>query len=192
MIAALASALAAAAMPTLHWEGHAKVFAGDRTIPIAVRTTVFANGDVQSDSWPEDVGEAKGLHRMTIHAGVGETLVAGKRGPMDAAMLAEEQAQFAIYRQLQEAAALAPSIRTVSANSVSIEGPARTWFRLGGDGPMSAVNWLPVGEGGAMVRQDFRFAGWWRDGGALFPRRMVLTRDGRPYFELEVTRFDAE
>ncbi len=39
------------------------------------------------------------------------------------------------------------------------------------------------------MRPEFRIVGLWRSGEAVFPRRLEIRRDGRPFFDLDVTRF---
>jgi hypothetical protein len=183
--------LAVLAGLALQWEGRAVVHAGDRTIPIRVRTSIAADGTATSESWPEELGEAKGLRRMIIGPAGGELHRGGTVAPLPAAMVTEERAQFGIYRQVQEAAARVPALTAAGADTVSIPGHTTSWFTMRSGSLRSAVNWLPLGEGGRPVRQDFSFDGWWRSGGAIFPRHMILTRDGKPYFELWVERFEA-
>ena len=103
----------------------------------------------------------------------------------------KELAQFGFYRQLQEAAAQAPAAAKAGANTLSVGGAVRTWFRIAEDGSLiSAFNDLS-GEDGKAIRQTFDFTGWWHDDGAIFPRRMVMKRSGEPYFTLNVESFDA-
>jgi hypothetical protein len=133
------------------------------------------------------------MHRMTLSEEGGTVEVNGRTEPMPPAMWREERAQFGFYRQLQAAWKRAPSVAAAGADTFSVEGPVRTWFRVAADGSLAgAFNDIPAGDGGRLVRQHFEFEGWWTDSGAVFPRHMAMTRGGKPYFTLDVESFHAE
>jgi hypothetical protein len=191
MISALA-AMAAAGSPivALSWEGTAEVYPPGRTLKIAVRSSIDREGNVLSESWPIELGEAKGIRRMTLSASGGTMERAGVRQAMPPAIWSEERAQFGFYRQLQVAAAEVAQLAGKGVDTFSVEGEVKTWFRIGSSGELTgAINEVPTPGGTAW--QQFRFDGFWRDDGAVFPKHMEMTRDGRPYFTLDVTRFDA-
>jgi hypothetical protein len=176
----------------LSWAGTAEVYPPGKVIKIAVRTRIDAHGNVVSESWPVDVGEAKGMHRMTLDAGGGTTLVGGKTSPMPASMWAEERAQYAFYKQLQVASAKASNMARRGVRTFSVRDPVITQFRIDRTGTLlGATNSVPVGDHGSLTPQTFRFDGFWRSHGAVFPRHMEIFRTGRRYFTLDVTRFDA-
>jgi len=109
---------------------------------------------------------------------------------MPAEIWAEETAQFGFYRQLQVAAAQVADNVARGVNMFSVPGAVRTWFRIGSNGQLvGAINQVPTGGGRAW--QEFRFDGFWQSNGAIFPKRMRMIRDGKPYFTLNVTGFDA-
>ena len=188
---ALLAAIAATEMPSMSWEGTAVVFPDSTQRRIVVRTTIDRNGDVVSDSWPIELGERKGLRRMTLTADGGTMERSGETMPMGIEMWGEERAQFGLYRQLQIAAAQAPGHAKLGVTSFSVPGDVATWFRIGPDGSLTeAVNVIQIGKS-APIYQQFRFDGFWQSNGAVFPRRMEIVRDGQRYFTLDVTRFDA-
>lgn len=175
----------------LSWEGTAIVFPDSTQRKIAVRTTIDRNGDVVSDSWPIEVGEEKGLRRMTLTADGGTMERRHESLPMGTEMWGEERAQFGLYRQLQIAAAQAPERAKLGVTSFSVPGDVTTWFHIGPDGSLiGAVNVIQFSKA-APVYQQFRFDGFWQSNGAVFPRRMEIVRDGQRHFTLDVTRFDA-
>jgi len=183
--------LAAAAGPlALSWEGSAEVYPPGRTLQIAVRSSIDAQGNVVSESWPVELGEAKGLRRMTLSAEGGTMERGGEKQPMPADMWAEERAQFGFYRQLQVAASEVPAHIAQGVNTFSVDGEVKTWFRIGPDGELiGAVNEVRAADGRAW--QEFRFDGLLRSNGAVFPKQMRMTRNGQRFFLLEVTKFDA-
>lgn len=185
----LLSLAAAAALPVLQWEGRGVVHDGTRTIAIAVRSRMEP-GRIVSESWPVAEGEAKGLRRLIIpEAGEATLERGGKVTPMPAAFATEERAQFAFYRQLQEAARTCAAQKPEATLSQSFVVDGRTSFRCRGSEARTAANW--VAAAGTPVRQEFRIIGLWRSGTAVFPRWLQLRRGGQPFFDLEVTSFTA-
>jgi len=187
----LALLAAAAAGPmSLSWEGTAEVYPPGRKVEIAVRSRIDRDGNVVSESWPVEVGEANGLRRMTLTAEGGTTERGGQMQPMPPEFWNEERAQFGFYRQLQVAASIVPDRVAQGANTFSVDGEVKTWFRIGSDGQLDgAVNEVPTAKGRAW--QEFQFDGFHRSNGAVFPKQMRMTRNGDPFFLLKVTRFDA-
>ena len=177
---------------SLRWEGTGEVYPPGRTIKLGIRTRI--EGDrVISESWPIEQGEAKGMHRMTLDSGGGTVEIGGKRDAMPESMWDEEHAQYGIYLQLQEAAERAPELARLGVNSLSVAGAVTTWFRIDGNGAIvGAINQVPAGESGSRAYQTFRFDGFWHSNGFVFPRHMEMMREGKPYFTLDVTRFDAD
>ena len=186
----LALLAAAAGTASLNWEGTAEVYPPGQRLQIAVRSSIDPEGNVISESWPVELGEAKGLRRMTLSASGGTMERGGDKQAMPPDVWNEERAQFGFYRQLQVADGKVAEQIAQGVNSFSVDGPARTWFRIGHDGRLiGAVNDVPTAAG--PVRQEFRFDGLLRSNGAVFPRQMRMTRNGEPYFLLNVSRFDA-
>ncbi|MCL6740487.1 hypothetical protein LZ518_05000 [Sphingomonas sp. RB56-2] len=175
---------------TLSWEGKAEVYPPGQVLKIAVRSSIDRDGKVVSESWPVDLGEAKGLRRMTLSSTGGTIERGGQAQPMPKEMWDEERAQFGFYQQLQVAAEQLPRHLAEGVNLFSVPGPVATWFRIGPDGQLSgAVNEVPA-EGGR-AWQEFRFDGLLNSNGAVFPGQLRMTRNGERYFLLEVTKFDA-
>jgi hypothetical protein len=175
----------------LYWEGTATVHDGKRSIVIAVRTTIARDGSVQSDTWPAPQGEKRGLRRMIIDAGGGTMERGGKRELMPDELLVEERMQYGFYGQLQQADRWCREHPRLRAPYV-VGGLVDTSFTCRLGLVSSAANTLaPGSEGSATIAQRFTFRGWWRKRGMVFPRHMDLRRSGKPYFTLDVTRFDA-
>lgn len=191
LLAVAASALAPP-QHRLSWEGTAEVYPPGKVIKIAVRTRIDAHGDVIGESWPVDVGQASGMHRMTLNRSGGTIDVGGKVVPMPSSMWAEERAQYGFYRQIQVASAKAPDMARRGVKAFNVPGPVPTRFRIDRKGTLlGASNTVPVGDHGSRAPQTFRFDGFWRSYGAIFPHHMEIYRGGQRYFTLDVTRFDA-
>lgn len=182
---------AAAILPVLTWEGRAVVHDGNREIAIAVQTRMERDRIV-SESWPQAEGEDKGLRRLIIPA-EGDAILerGGKTTRMPPAFAIEERAQFAFYRQLQIAVQQCALLRGRASRSAPvIVIDQRTAFRCQGGQVQSAANWV-LGEG-TPIRQEFRIVGLLRSAGSVFPRRLEIRRGGKPFFDLDVTRFRSE
>ena len=176
----------ASAAPVLAWEGRAVVHDGARTIAIGVRSRMEADR-IDSETWPIVEGETKGVRRLVIPTSGAATLErGGKVVDMPPAFAVEERAQFAFYRQLQEAARRCAEKPPGMAMSDAFVVDS-TSFRCRGKQLRTAANW--VAAEGAPVRQEFRIVGLWRSGEAVFSRRLEIRRDSRPFFDLDVTRF---
>lgn len=186
----IALLLAAAPVTALAWQGRAVVHDGARTILIGVDTRMEADGTVRSASWPTALGREKGLRAFVLApGGTGTIRIGDKERAAPADFVREEQAQFGFYRQMQLGFAQCRA-RPGERIEIGAPGPVRTAFRCNARGePATAANW--VAGTGTPVRQDFAMRGWWREGGAVFPRSLVITRDAKPFFDLIVTRFRA-
>jgi hypothetical protein len=186
----LLATVAALQAPAMSWEGTAEVYPPGQTLKIAVRTRIDKDGNVISESWPIEMGEAKGLRRMTITDAGGTMERSGEKQLMPPEIWLEERAQFGFYRQLQVAASQLPARIAQGVNTFSVEGEVKTWFRIGPTGELvGAVNEVPTGGGRAW--QEFRFEGLLHSNGAVFPKQMRMTRNGERFFLLDVTSFDA-
>jgi hypothetical protein len=188
----IAALLAVAGAVPLAWEGRATVHDGNRTIAIIVQSRVERDGTVISESWPVAEGQAKGLRRMVLHPdGSGTLERGGTVQPLPADLAREEAAQFGFYQQYQVAAGQCAAQTQTGPGSNVIEvhspGPVPTAFRCEWNRVTNAANW--VAGSGRPVRQDFRTVGHWRDAGNSFPRRLLIKRDGRLFFDLRLTRF---
>jgi hypothetical protein len=187
---AIALLWAAAGSMSLSWAGNAEVYPPGRVLKIVVRSSIDREGNVISESWPIELGEAKGLRRMTLSASGGTAERGGQGQPMSADMWAEERAQFGFYRQLQLAEEVRPERIAQGVNTFVVDGEVKTWFRIGPDGELiGAVNEVPTSEG--LAWQEFRFDGLLHSNGAIFPKQMRMTRNGERYFLLDVAKFDA-
>jgi hypothetical protein len=186
----IALLLGAVGTLSLNWEGNAEVYPPGQVLKIAVRASIDREGNIVSESWPIELGEAKGLRRMTLSATGGTMERGGKSQPMPADIWTEERAQFGFYQQLQVAEAERPVRIAQGVNAFPVDGKVKTWFRIGPEGQLiGAINEVPTGTGKA--RQEFRFDGLLRSNGAIFPKQMRMTRNGERYFMLDVTKFDA-
>lgn len=164
----------------LAWEGTAEVYPPGRVLKIGVRTSMDQFGNVVSESWPLELGEAKGLRRMRISRSEGGTIErGGKSEPMPEEIWREERDQFQIYKLLQFAAQRGPEMAALGVNTFQIGGGELTWFRIDRQGNVvGAIN--EVHASGGTAHQTFKFDGFWKGKESVFPKHMEMTRDGQP------------
>lgn len=179
---------AAVQSSAMSWRGSAEVTAGGRTIAIEVRSSIAADGTIISESWPTNEGEVRGLRRLVLSPdGTGSLERNGQRQALPREFVDEERAQFGFYLQLQTAAARCSASSQRAKATLDIEGPKLTRFLCSRRRIISATNWTR--SDGMPQRQDFFIKGLRRDGSLLFPRRLVIRRGDRPFFDLHVTHF---
>jgi hypothetical protein len=137
---------------------------------------------------------------MLITRAGGWTERDGRWTALSAPAAAHERAQFAMYglmliRPLAErGAAVRPLGGRDGLQGLAVTHPGAPatdlWFD--GEGRLrEALNRIADPDGGGAVDQRFRFSSdpvstdpWW-------PRRLAIEWNGRPYFELEISRFAA-
>ena len=176
----------------LAWQGSAVVYAGDRTIPIRVRTRIAADGSVVSESWPDSQSESA-LRRMIIDASGGWIERGGKREPMPLEMLVHERQQYGFYKQLQQVMGRRQGLPLFSAPKVVVEGLVPTTFVLDHSlNPVEASNVVSSPEpGGKPIAQEFHLRGEIVSNCLRWPREIAIFEDGKPYFTLTIDNFDA-
>lgn len=184
-----AASQSSAVIRPLNWEGKATIHAGDRKIDIRVRTRIDSAGNVVSESWPVEQGEA-GLRRMIIDASGGWMERGGKREPMPKEMLEHERQQFGFYAQLQRAMAYQPE--SFAGPKLVIGGRVRTTFHFDPHNrPWSALNRLSSPEpGGKPIRQAIYLRDFQTTNGFEWPRRFQIYQGGKLYFDLTLEKFE--
>jgi hypothetical protein len=176
----------------LNWEGRATIHVGGRKIEIRVRTRIDANGNVVSESWPVEQGEAA-MRRMIIDSSGGWMERGGKREPMPKEMLEHERQQFGLYRQLQIALAHRNNTRAVLAGpKLKIGGPVTTTFAFDlSSRPMSAKNQVSSPEpGGKPIRQLIYFGDLMSISDFEWPRKFQIYQGGKLYFTLDIDKLE--
>jgi hypothetical protein len=194
LIAAIAPAWSAAKQTEiirpLSWEGRGTIH-GDRKINIRVRTRIDAKGNVVSESWPVDQGEAA-LRRMIIDETGGWIERGGKREPMPKEMLEHERQQFGFYIQLQKAL-LRRDLTPVTGTKIKVEGRVTTRFGSSYNRiPFNAINTVSSPEpGGKPIPQMFILQGEVVSNGQEWPRNIAIYQHGKLFFTLDIEKFEA-
>jgi hypothetical protein len=183
----------------LRWEGEAVVHAGGRDVAINVATLVVPFSWARSESWPTAQGRAA-ARTMVIAEEGGWVERDGRSEPLPPSFVEHERAQFAIYGLMLLAPLLRPPARLTRlpdrdrfARLLAERSPAPpTELRFDRSGRLAeALNQVPDAEGGKAIPQRFVFSEEAMPGRIRWPRELRIEQQGRPYFELRLTRFDA-
>jgi len=174
----------------LAWTGNASVFLPDSKLDLGVSTSlqVLPLDHIRSESWLLSQGPAS--KRAMIFAGSEAWIErGGKREAMPEAMRRHELQQYGLYELILKAQQLGRGVTKQGASRVALEG-AELLFR---DGHLAEIRNEVAGseEGAAKISQTFLLSGEIIDDGISWPRKIEIFQNGKPYFTLELTSFDA-
>lgn len=184
----------------LSWQGEGVVHDGDRDVRIAVSTMVVPFVAARSASWPLASGRSA-ARTMILDSGGGRVERNGLSLRLPDLLVRHEQAQFAIYGMML----LAPldkgraSLRLVHGRPgfdiLRVHYPPAPLTRLyfEPDGRLAeATNSVPHPERkGRRIEQHFYFSEEQMPGPVRWPRSLRIEQDGKPFFELTLSRFEA-
>lgn len=184
----------------LSWQGEAVVHDGGRDIGIGVSTMVVPFVAARSASWPLASGPSA-TRTMVLDSGGGRVDRDGTTQRLPDLVVRHEQAQFAIYAMML----LAPldngraSLRKVHGRPgldiLRVDYPPAPVTRLyfEPDGRLAeATNSVPHPERkGRRIDQHFYFSEEQMPGPVRWPRSLRIEQDGKPYFDLKLSRFEA-
>ena len=181
----------------LKWAGKARIFADDKHIDIGLSTTVAPFTYARSDSWPVEEGP-KATRSLIIDGKKGWLVRNGARSQMPEAMLKHEQAQYALYGLMRLVTLCDPGCHLAVDDGnrkivVAHYAAPKTVLSFDADGRLaSARNEVPAPDGLTTLGQQIEFADTiLSKGGIRWPRQLKIAQHGKPYFELELTTFDA-
>jgi len=181
----------------LKWTGTARIFAHDKRIDIGLSTTVAPFTYARSDSWPVEKGPTA-TRSLVIDGNKGWLVRNGTRSQMPEAMLKHEQAQYALYGLMRLV-----TLCDAGCHLLVDEGNRKIVVRhyaapttvllFDADGRLArAHNEVPAPDGLTTLDQQIEFADTiLSKGGIRWPRQLKIAQNGKPYFELELTSFDA-
>ena len=184
----------------LSWQGEAVVHDGGREIRIGVSTMVVPFVAARSASWPLALGRAA-TRTMILDTGGGRVERNGVSERLPDLLVRHEQAQFAIYGMMLLApldkgrATLQIRHDRSGFRVVRVYRPPAPVTRLyfESDGRLAqATNSVPHPEHkNRRISQRFIFSEEQMPGPVRWPRSLRIEQDGRPYFELTLSRFEA-
>lgn len=193
---------ALAQVKELEWKGTATVTAGGKTTVIDLETVIRPTMHWgRTTSWPKDEGPKKA---QTIQVEQGKAwLVKGVMwNPMPEAQALHENQQFALYPMMMLTPLKEPGAKVT-------EEPA------GKDGTRAIKGVLATGFGGELefdasaklvraglvvkdpadstkeIVETVKFSGEMESNGVKWPKRIVIEQGGQPYFDLELSSFEA-
>jgi hypothetical protein len=175
----------------LEWRGRGRAYAGDRTVVIDGRWIVEPPDRAVVATWEADKGPSS-TRRLILLGPEGWTERDGARTPMPVDMLADERDRFYLYSLLRVLPLRDPGTRLTATGprTLRVEREGRPTVDMFFDG----TGWLDrlrverrdPGAGTAVV-EEVTFAGEIAAGGVRWPRRINVSRDGTPFFDLDIT-----
>ena len=184
----------------LSWQGEAIVHNGGRDVRIGVSTMVVPFIAARSASWPLASGRAA-TRTMVLDTGGGRVERDGASERLPDLLVRHEQAQFAIYGMmllapLDKGRALLRLLHDERGlNVLRVDHPPAPVTRLyfESDGRLAeATNQVPHPERRKKrISQHFYFSEEEMPGPVRWPRSLRIEQDGRPWFELTLSRFEA-
>jgi len=187
------------AHPALRWRGRATVHLSDRKIALtgywrlvppdrAVVETQLAEGGPET------------MRRLIVDGDQGWGEQGGKAEPLPPAALANERVQFALYSIVRlvpllgddyHLAAL-PAEGGFSALRIAHAGRPDVDAFFAADGRLVRLRTAIIDPDSAhMVDERIELSGTIESNGVRWPRALGMTQDGRPFFNVELTEFEA-
>jgi hypothetical protein len=198
-IAAAGGAQRLESYPAFEWKGRAAVH-GQRTITIEGRWQVEPPDRAVVETHDSAPG-AGSPRRMILDGARGWGQRDGPPEPLPDALVAHEREQFYLYYLLRlvplrsagfQLTPLAPD--SSGHEGLRVTSPGRRDVDLYFDKaahPARLVTSLADPATGKEIVEELRFVGLVEKQGVRWPRRIEITWDGRPYFELDIDEFSA-
>lgn len=160
------------------WTGTARMASGGHVLDLGIETRIEPFVRARSESWLIDDGRAE---KRTIMVEGHDAFVVfrGRQVSLPPAQATHEREEFGVYGHLLLAGtAFARGGAVLS----SRPGYPDALLALGRDGmPTSAAYVVASPDSPGRIREHFIFSGSVSDNGLRWPRRIAVTRDGKPF-----------
>lgn len=191
---------ALARVKELAWTGTATVNAEGKTTEIQVDTIVRPFTYGRSTSWAK--GERKATRTIQAEFGQAWTNERFSWTPVPEAQAVHENQQFALYGAMLLVGLKDPGVKVTETapgkdgtRNLHVEHPSAPPMDLRFDGSgklIQASDSVRDPKGGAApIPQVITFSGEMTSNGVKWPKRITITQNGQPYFDLELATFDA-
>ena len=181
------------------WTADATVHAGERQIHLSGRWEVEPPDRAVTATWEKDKGEAS-TRRLIINRSEGWIERNGQRTPMPAEMLAHERDQFYLYSIMRlvplrepgvQLSVLPASPATGAGLLVKRDGRPDVQLFFAADGRIARVRTqVTEPSSGRQVVEDLVTTGTITANGVHWPRSIVITWDGKPYFDMAIRELE--
>lgn len=169
------------------WSGTAVVFDGDRRIDLGIETWWRPFHSAQSRSWLAAQGPTRAA-TMTLTPERATVDRNGATTVMPAQQARHERQQFALYGYML--LAQAPTAVVGERLYAAHAGLPPIRFDLGPDGRIARADYRVVApDNDRTIAEQIVCEGEIASRGIRWPRRLTIAQDGKPYFELHLTRF---
>jgi len=183
----------------LRWTADATVHAGERQIHLSGRWEVEPPDRAVTATWEKDKGEAS-TRRLIIDASGGWMERNAQRTPMPPAMLAHERDQFYLYSIMRLVPLRDPGVRLSVSPASSATGPGLLVTRDGrpdvqvffaANGRIARLRTRVTDpSSGRPVVEDLVTTGTIAANGVRWPRAIIITWDGKPYFDMVIKELE--
>lgn len=198
-IAAAGGEAALGKVKELYWTGHAKVTAGDKVTELEVATVVRPFESARFTTWPKTDGARKG-HTLQIEQGKAWDVTRVTWNPLPEAQADNENQQMKLYSAMLLAPLKASGV-TVKEQPAGANGTraiqtlvhglaVELEFDASGKLVRAGGN-VRDPKGGADIAQIATFSGEVENNGVKWPKTISITQNGAPFFDLEITHFEA-
>jgi hypothetical protein len=174
---------------TIGWSGSATLFAPGRAIDLQVETRIEPFVRARSDSWLAS-GDRSTKRTLMVEGHAAFAVVEGKQIALAAAQAEHERQQFGIYGHM-----LLAGVTVARGNGFmsTKAGYPDASFTLGRNGMLATADYrLDAPDGAATIRERLTFAGSVSDQGITWPRRIAITRNGKPFQNLTIDELTVE
>ncbi len=175
----------------LRWTGTAVVATPRGELRLGVRTRIAPFVSARGESWLLSDPRHE-VRTLVILPGSGWMERGGTHLPLPDAVVAHERQQYALYGQMQQALRQSRDLARRGVRQVTIPPPApggvATSFGFDAAGVLTGGRNIVADptEATRRISQVFRFSRARPVGGLLWPRRIEILQDGRPYFALTI------
>lgn len=205
---ALASAMDAAGgeaalakVKELYWTGTTTVMADGKPTKLDVITVVRPDGQwARTSSWPSGA-ESKTSRTLQVERGRAWDVNRQSWTPLTEAQAANENQQYGLYSfmlltplkaagaKADEQPAAADGTRTIKAQLATGQTAD---LKVDASGKLvGAMMNVRDPAGGADIAQTVTFAGEVESNGVKWPKRITITQNGQPFYDLEIATFEA-
>ncbi|HVY90431.1 MAG TPA: hypothetical protein VG942_16310 [Hyphomonadaceae bacterium] len=193
---------ALAQVKELYWTGTATINAGGKTTTVEMMTVVHPQETwARSTSFTKEQGE-KGARTIQVEGNQGWSVNRVVWDPLPDAQAKNEVGQFALYRMMLLAPLKKPGA-TVAEQPVGADGTHAIQVKLAdglGGGELefdASAKLVRAGlvvadpKTGADTPEIVKFSGEMASNGVKWPKHITIEQNGAPFFDLELTSFEA-
>ncbi|MDP3740271.1 MAG: hypothetical protein Q8R02_22990 [Hyphomonadaceae bacterium] len=184
----------------LNWTAAGTVNAGGKTTEVEMQTIVRPFNYARTTSWPK--ADAKAVRMIQIEYGKAWSVARQSWDPMPEAQSEHEVQQYALYGVMLLTSLKDPAAK-VQETAPGKDGTRNLHVERPGAPPMdlrfdasgklirAANNVRDPAGGAAPIAQVAEFSGEIESNGVKWPKRISITQNDQPYFDMDISKFEA-